>query len=79
MVILYYQGGDYLMRDIKKIRDALNISQKELARKAKLSQATIHYIETGKKSPTERTLKKLSMAIGIPVSKLIEEGVKDDN
>lgn len=71
------------MRDIKNIRKVLGLSQKELAMKAGLSQATIHYIETGQKSPTERTLKKISMAIGIPIYKLmteeIKEGVNYDN
>jgi len=61
------------MNRVKELREKLNMSQLELARKAKVAQSTIHYIETGQKSPTYRVLKKLAAALGVTVSELLGE------
>jgi transcriptional regulator with XRE-family HTH domain len=58
---------------LKKIRTSKGISQSELAKLSGLSQPAIHYIENGKKDPTRKTLKKLAVALDVPVSHLLDE------
>ena len=60
------------MTRIKNIRRKKLFTQRELAEKAQLSQATISYIENGDKSPTERTLKKLATALDVDIMELIQ-------
>ena len=65
--------------NIKQIREKYNLSQTKLAKKSNLAQSTIHYIETGQKSPTVATLKKISAALGIPINELIEGAEKQND
>mgnify|MGYP001431407259 FL=1 len=57
---------------IKELRETKGWSQTKLAKESGLSQSFIHAIETGKKSPTMRSLWKLSKALGVPISEIIE-------
>lgn len=57
---------------IKELREAKGWSQTKLAEESGLSQSFIHAIEAGKKSPTMRSLWKLSKALGVPISEIIE-------
>jgi len=57
--------------EIKKKRDFLGISQKQLSQKANISQSSIHYIESGQNSPTIETLEKIAIALGITVIDLL--------
>jgi transcriptional regulator with XRE-family HTH domain len=57
---------------VKHIRESLNMSQEDLAKKAGVAQSTIHYIECGN-NPTFKTLKKLAAALGISVTELLDE------
>ncbi|MDH7577144.1 MAG: helix-turn-helix transcriptional regulator [Bacillota bacterium] len=61
------------MQRLKNLRMEQNLSQQELAKRAGLGQSTIHYIETGYKSPTLKVLRKLAAALGVTVSELIGE------
>lgn len=61
------------MSKIKTLREQLGLSQQELAKAAGVAQSSIHYIETGQKSPTTRTLQKLAAALGVPASELLDE------
>ncbi|MGB9859719.1 MAG: helix-turn-helix domain-containing protein [Moorellaceae bacterium] len=56
---------------LKELRLKAQLSQQELAKKAEIGQSTIHYIETGRKSPTYRILRKLASALGVSVSDLL--------
>lgn len=57
---------------IKELRETKGWSQTKLAKESGLSQSFIHAIEAGKKSPTMRSLWKLSKALGVPISEIIE-------
>lgn len=58
---------------LKELREQRNLSQQELARRAGIAQSSIHYIETGQKSPTYRILQKLASALGVSVADLLED------
>lgn len=51
--------------DIKKIREELNISQKELAEKAEISQQFICDIEAGRRKPSIDTAIKIARVLNI--------------
>ena len=52
------------MHNLKGLRGFRNLSQKELAAKAKMSQTEISHIERGLK-PTKNQLKKITRALGL--------------
>lgn len=51
--------------DIKKIREELNMSQRELAEKADISQQFLCDIEQGRKKPSIDTAIKLARVLNI--------------
>jgi transcriptional regulator with XRE-family HTH domain len=53
---------------IKSIRKKLSIKQNELADKCGISQTSLSQIETGIKRPSDKTIKKLCVALEIPES-----------
>lgn len=55
---------------IKDLRKNKNLTQKQLAEKAGLSQSTISDIEDGTKSPRLKTLDKIATALDIPTYEL---------
>jgi len=59
------------MNSIKKLREAKKMSQAELAKKANISQAAVHYIESGQKSPTLKVLTKIAKALEVELEDLI--------
>ena len=59
------------MIGIRVIRERRGLSQKALSDKSGVSQAAISDIESGNKSPTERTLRKLAAALDVEVTELI--------
>ena len=65
-----YRKGDSL--NLKTLREKKFLTQIELADRSGLAQSTIHYLETRKQSPTERTLKKLAVALDVEVTELIQ-------
>ena len=58
---------------IKERRKQLGLSQKELADKAGLRQATISAAETGKNNPSSETIQVIAQALGIRHSDLLGE------
>ncbi|MTI82311.1 MAG: helix-turn-helix transcriptional regulator [Firmicutes bacterium] len=58
--------------NVKQFRKIQGLSQKALAEKAGIAQATVHYIEAGGNA-TQRTLKKLATALGVKISDLLED------
>lgn len=58
---------------VKQRREFLNLSQDELARLSGVSQSSIHYIESGKNSPTAKTLAKLAAALGVSMAELLRD------
>ena len=55
---------------IKQLREARELSQKELAMSINMDQSQYSKIEKGKTDPTTSTLEKISKALGINVAKL---------
>ena len=58
---------------IRKLREAQNLTQGELAKKAGVTQGYIAHLEGGlRKNPSLPTLKKLAKALGVNVAALLE-------
>ncbi len=64
---------------IQRIRKAKGISQVDLARASRLAQSFISSVESGRKSPTVRSLIKLAEALGVPPEKILELCRKQDD
>ena len=58
---------------IKKLREAQDMTQEQLAKRAQITQGYIAQLEGGlKKNPSLPTLKKIAKALGVPVAALLE-------
>ena len=61
-----------LAKNIKKLRNAKNLSQEKLARLADVANNTIIKMESGEnKNPTLETLQKVAKALNVSVDELI--------
>ncbi len=58
------------MQEVRRLREEKGWGQKELAYHAGLSQSVISEIETGKRSPSARTMRKLAAALEVEVRAL---------
>jgi len=58
---------------IRKRREALGMSQEELALAAGLTPLCVHLIETHQRFPKMDTAERLSTALGIPLAALVME------
>lgn len=66
---------------IRKYRNEMGLSQKDLGEKLGVSQAMIAQYENGKRKPKIETQREIAYAIGIPLSKLNEKlpfGIDND-
>ena len=68
-----------LSNNIRSIRKKLNLTQKELAKKANISSRTIQNYEKGLTPPSIKTIEKIALALGVSVERLISKYVFDDN
>jgi transcriptional regulator with XRE-family HTH domain len=59
-----------LGRNIRRRREAINISQEKLAEKAELDQTYISGIECGRRNPGIKNVAKLAKALGISTADL---------
>ena len=55
---------------IKTVREAKNLSQKEISNMVLMDQSQYSKIENGKTDPTTNTLEKIAKALGIELSEL---------
>jgi transcriptional regulator with XRE-family HTH domain len=53
---------------LRELRLDLGLSQKELAERAGVTREAISMMETGKRKPYPRTMRKLSEALGVSVA-----------
>ena len=60
-----------MLNNLRNIRKALNISQGELSKRAKVNRINISQYETGAKNPNLTTANKLAKALGVTVDDLI--------
>ena len=58
------------MNRIKEIRERLNISQIELARKTGISQPFMHDLENNRRGAKRETFQRIADALGVEVSEL---------
>jgi len=59
---------------VRQIRFSKRITQKQLAKKIKVSQATVAHVESGRKEPSIKTLSKMLQALGLNVLFYTEDG-----
>ncbi len=59
---------------IEILRKTRGLSQKALAKKAGISQATVHYAETGGNT-TQKTLQKIATALGVSIVELLDRSL----
>jgi len=60
-----------LAKTIKKYRKLADLTQQELADKVGVSQKYIQYLESAKRTPSLKTLNKLSKVFNINTSELL--------
>lgn len=58
-------------QNLKELRTSHNLTQKELAEELGTSQQSYMKWETGKTSPTLRTVEKIAEFFNVPISKLV--------
>ena len=62
-----------IAKTVKRLREKAGLSQEKLARLADVSNNTLINIEAGKQdNPTIETLKKIAMALNVPIEDLIK-------
>ena len=58
---------------LKQVRADKGLTQRDLAKKARVTQGYIAQLEMGlRKNPSLETLKRLAKALGVPVMALLE-------
>jgi len=62
---------------VKKLREAKNISQSELARLTFKDRQSIHRFEKGKVNPSVLFLTEIAKALEIPMKKLFDFEIED--
>ena len=67
-----------LGKKILEIREIKGLSQQQLASKSGLSKALITHIETGKRYPSDKALKKIIEALEISEDEILTEEVKKE-
>lgn len=67
------------MTEISTLRKSKGLSQKDLADLVGITQASLSYIETGKKLPHKSTLLKIYKALDVPDPVVFWTGVDGDN
>ena len=64
--------------NLRMVRERLGITQEDLALKSGLTQGYINFLENGKRGYSERSLEKIANALGIQISGLFEEKIKEE-
>jgi transcriptional regulator with XRE-family HTH domain len=58
---------------LRRLREARNMTQEELAKRAKVTRSHLSLLEAGhRKNPSLEVLKRLARALGVPVGELLE-------
>lgn len=64
-------GGWYLPVSLKRVREAMGVSQSELARRSGIARQTIMYVERGDRMARAATLKKIADGLGVEPMDLV--------
>lgn len=58
---------------LRELRERADLTQEELAKRAKVARGYVAALEAGhKKNPSVDMLKRLAKALGVPVTELLE-------
>ena len=68
MATIYQKVGE----NIKKLRKKQGLSQEKLAEKSRIDPKSIIQIENGKRNPTLKTLKKITLALKTELLALLQ-------
>jgi transcriptional regulator with XRE-family HTH domain len=62
-----------LSQVLRRVREEQGLTQRDLARKAGITQGYVAQLEMGiRKNPSIETLRRLAKALGVPVTRLLE-------
>ena len=61
-----------LGQSIRKHRERLALTQEELSEKSDTHRTYLADIERGSRNPTIETIRRLALALGIPISEIFE-------
>lgn len=56
---------------MRKLRKQKEMSQLDLAQKAKIDLTTVSELETGGRNPMLKTIRKVAIALGVPIKDLL--------
>lgn len=59
-------------RLLAQLRERAVLTQKDLAKRARISQMSVHYIEAGKQQPRPATIRALARALGVKPTELMQ-------
>ncbi|MAE10968.1 MAG: transcriptional regulator [Dehalococcoidales bacterium] len=59
--------------NLRRLRESQALSQRDLAVRAKLSVTTVNQIETRRRKPMPRTVRKLANALGVTPPELLAD------
>jgi len=57
---------------IRKLRETRDMSQAELAKRARITREYVNKLEAGRYDPTVGVVTKLAKALGVPLTELLE-------
>lgn len=58
---------------VKRLREAKGLSQAVVAARANIAREYLNRLEAGRHDPTVGTLTRIAKALGVPVTRLLEE------
>src|SRR4030066_2490768 len=74
----FFMRKNIVGNNVRTIRERLGITQEDLALKSGLTQGYINFLENGKRGYSEKSLEKIANALGIQISGLFEEKIKEE-
>lgn len=57
--------------ELRKAREAANLTQEKLAFEAEIDRTYVSHLERGKQSPTVDVLFRIAKAVGVPASEIL--------
>ena len=69
-----FAGRRLVARNLRRLRQARNITQETLANGARLHQARISAIEAAKVNVSIDTLQRIALALGVPLASFFDDG-----
>lgn len=73
-----FQNFEALITNLKRLREAKGMSQAELAGMLGIHYTSLNNIESGKRRPNVKTVKRMADILGVSVSSLFESYVRTD-